>query len=86
MVRLLEEYLKRANEIIGPQSKEEELYDTEVVRWLKNYGKIRRALNRANKKYPEEALHYDDSDLEELKDRYEYILNHNDKVKKLRHL
>jgi len=49
-------YLDRANEIIGDRSKEEELYDNEVVKWLKKYGKIRKALNKANKKYPGEAL------------------------------
>ena len=42
----LEQYLERANDIIGPRTKEEEQYDNEVVKCLKKYGKIRKALNR----------------------------------------
>ena len=79
----LESYLERANEIIGPRSKEEKLYDNAVVSSLKKYGKIRKALNQANKKYPDEALQYDESNLNDLKDRYEYLANHDDIVKKL---
>jgi len=76
------EYLERANDIIGPRSKEEEQYDIEVVKCMKKYGKIRRAINRANKKYPEEALLYDESNIHELQERYEYMLNHYEIIKK----
>jgi len=79
----LEQYLERANDIIGPRTKEEEQYDNEVVKCLKKYGKIRKALNRANKKYPEEALQYTESDIGDLQDRYEYMVNHYDIVKKM---
>ena len=79
----IDEYLERANDIIGPRSKEEELYDNEVVKCLKKYGKIRKALNRANKKYPEEALLYNDDNVGELQERYEYMVNHYDVIKKL---
>lgn len=76
-------YLETANEIIGPRTREEELYDNEVVNCLKKYGKIRKALNRANKKYPAEALRYDETSLGELKERYEYMVDHYDIVKKM---
>jgi len=79
----MDPYLERANEIIGDRSREEELYDNEVVKWLKKYGKIRKALNKANKKYPDEALKYRDSDVDELFDRYEYLMNHQEIVTKL---
>ena len=79
----MEPYLERANEIIGDRSKEEELYDNEVVKWLKKYGKIRKALNKANKRYPDEALKYSDSDVDELFDRYEYLMNHQDILTKM---
>ena len=78
-----EAYLDSANDIIGPRTQEEELYDKEVVNGLKKYGKIRRALNLANKKYPSEALKYDESNIEDLQARYEYMVNHYEIVKKL---
>jgi hypothetical protein len=81
----LESYLERANEIIGERTKEEELYDIEVVKCLKKYGKIRKALNRANKKYPNEALKYDDSNIVDLQARYEYMVEHYEIVKRMSH-
>ena len=79
----MDPYLERANEIIGDRSREEELYDNEVVKWLKKYGKIRKALNKANKKYPDEALKYNDSDVDGLFDRYEYLMNHQEILAKM---
>lgn len=81
----IEDYLERANEIIGERSREEELYDNEVVKWLRKYGKIRKALNKAKKKYPDEALEYDESTIDELRERYEYLLNHENVIKKDSH-
>ncbi len=79
----LQPYLDRANDIIGERTKEEELYDNEVVTNLRQYGKIRKALNKANKKYPSEALKYDDSNITDLQDRYEYMVNHYDIVSRM---
>ena len=81
----LELYLERANEIIGERCKEEKLYDDEVVKCLKKYGKIRKAVNHANKKYPEEALQYDDSNIAELQERYEYMVEHDEILKRMGH-
>lgn len=81
----LEPYLERANEIIGERTKAEELYDNEVVKNLKKYGKIRKALNRANKKYPNEALKYDDSHIGDLQERYEYMVEHYKIVSQIGH-
>jgi hypothetical protein len=79
----LEAYLERANNIIGDRTKDEELYDNEVVNCLNKYGKIRKALNRANKKYPDEALEYDDSNIDDLQARYEYMVEHYEMVKRM---
>ena len=81
----IDQYLSRANEIIGERSPEEELYDNEVIKWLKKYGKIRKALNRANKKYPSEALQYDDSNVGDLFNHYEYLMKHDEIIKKIGH-
>jgi len=71
-----EQYLQRSQEIIGDRTPEEELYDNEVVMWLKKFGKIRKALNKANKKYPNEAMQYDDSNINNISSHYEYLLQH----------
>lgn len=86
MMNVFDEYLERANAIIGVRTKEEEMYDNEVVKWLRKYGKIRKALNKANKKYPEEALQFNEENIGDLQDRYEYMVTHYDMVKKLNHL
>lgn len=79
----LQPYMERANDIIGERTKEEELYDNEVVVNLRKYGKIRKALNKANKKYPDEALKYDDSNITDLLDRYDYMVKHYDIVSRI---
>jgi hypothetical protein len=68
---MFEQYLERANEIIGERSKEEERYDKEVVKWLRKQGKIKKALDKANQKYPNQALQYDDSNIDDIESHYE---------------
>ena len=51
----LEQYLSRANEIIGERTAEEEKYDKEVLRWLSKGKPIGKAIARANKKYPSDG-------------------------------
>ncbi len=53
----LEQYLNRANEIIGDRTKDEERYDKEVLRWLRKGKGIKKAINKANQNYPGSALH-----------------------------
>ena len=73
---MFEQYLERANEIIGERTEDEEKFDNEVIKSLKRYGKIRKAINMANKKYPNEALNYDDSNIDDIESHYEYLMQH----------
>ena len=82
---LIEQYLERSNDIIGERTQAEERYDNEVIKWLKKYGKIRKAINKANKKYPNEALKYDESNINEIASHYEYIMKHLEIVQKIGH-
>ncbi len=75
--------MKRSQEIIGDRTPEEEKYDNEVIVCLKKYGKIHKAINRANKKYPEEALMYNDENIADIKSHYEYLMEHVEIVKKI---
>lgn len=82
----IEQYLQRSNEIIGERTKDEECYDKEVITYLRKYGKIRKALNKANKKYPNQALKYDDSTINDISEHYEYLLQHEEVLNKLSYL
>jgi hypothetical protein len=75
-VSFLEEYLARANEIIGERTPGEQQYDREVIRWLRRGKSIRKAIAKANEKYPKEALRVDDDKLADVRDHYEYQANH----------
>jgi hypothetical protein len=73
---VLKQYLERAAEIIGERTPDEERYDREVVRWLERGKPIKKALAKANEKYPKEALQVDDTMLGDLQARYEYLVEH----------
>ncbi len=75
-MNLIDKYLERANEIIGDRTPEEEEYDREVLLWLEKTGKIRKAINKANKKYPSEALQYNEENIADIWKHYDYLLNH----------
>ncbi len=85
MMNIIEQYLQRANEIIGNRSKDEERYDKEVLRWLRKGKNIRKAINKANKKYPGESLSIDESNVNEVADHYDYLLEHDNIIRKISH-
>jgi len=82
---LIDQYFQRSQDIIGDRTPEEERYDNEVIKWLKKYGKIRKAINKANKKYPNEALKYDETNINDVASHYEYLLQHMEIVQKIGH-
>ena len=82
---LIDQYLQRSQDIISERTSHEERYDNEVIKWLKKYGKIRKAINKANKKYPKEALKYDDSNIDDIASHYEYLMQHMEIVQKIGH-
>ena len=73
---IVKQYLERAAEIIGDRTPDEEKYDREVLRWLEKGKAIKKAITKANEKFPAEALGIDDSLLPDLQARYEYLLEH----------
>ena len=60
-----------------------EKYDNEVLLWLEKTGKIRKAINKANKKYPNEALQYNEDNIADIREHYDYLLNHMKIIRKL---
>ncbi len=82
---LIDQYLQRSQDVIGERTSHEERYDNEVIKWFKKYGKIRKAINKANKKYPNEAMKYDDSNIDDIASHYEYLMQHMEIVQKIGH-
>ena len=80
---LLSQYLQRSQEIIGDRTREEMRYDKEVLRWLRKGKKIQKAIERANKKYPKEALEVDKKTINDVAAHYDYLLEHENIMKKM---
>ena len=82
---LLNQYLQRGQEIIGDRTREEMQYDKEVLRWLRKGKKIQKAIEKANKKYPKEALDVNGRTINGVAAHYEYLLEHEKIIKKISH-
>lgn len=83
MANILDEYLNMTNQIIGDRTKDEKKYDNEVIRWLRKGKGIQKAINKANQKYPEEALQVDKSNIEDVAAHYDYLLEHYNIINKI---
>ncbi len=82
---ILEQYLNRSQEIIGDRTQDEIRYDNEVLKWLRKGKNIRKAIDKANKKYPNEALEFVDSNINDSAAHYEYLLQHENIMRKILH-
>ena len=80
---ILNQYLQRSQEIIGDRTREEVRYDKEVLRWLRKRKKIQKAIERANKKYPKEALDVNEKTINDVAAHYDYLLDHENIIKKM---
>ncbi|MCP4656155.1 MAG: hypothetical protein GY856_12145 [bacterium] len=80
---MLNHYLERSSEIIGERTPQEEKYDREVVRWLRKGKPIKKAIAKANEKFPSEALQVDNSSLGDVQAHYEYLAEHEAMMQKL---
>jgi hypothetical protein len=64
----------------------ETAYDSEVVAGLRRGLSILKSLELAKEKYPDEALQWNDDTIAGIKDHYEYLMNHEDILSKLKML
>jgi hypothetical protein len=86
MKELIESYLKATGEfssMLGERTAGEVAYDNEVVIALRRGLSMKRALELAGEKYPDEALKWDDETINDIKAHYEYLMNHEDILAKL---
>ena len=82
---LIEEYLTRSQEIIWDRTRAEIRYDNEVLRWLRKGKEIKIAINKANKKFPNETLKLDGSDINDVASYYDYLMEHQNIIRKISH-
>ena len=83
-MEFIDQYMRQAAEIIGERTPDEERYDREVLRWLEKGKAIKKAIARANERYPKEALEGDDEEISDVQSRYEYLLEHERIIRKLK--
>jgi len=86
---LADAYLDSAaefSEMLKERTPGEIAYDYEVVAGLRKGLSILKALELAKEKYPDEALQWDDDTIVDIKDHYEYLMNHEDILSKLKGL
>ena len=57
-------------------------YDNAVLKELRKGRSIKKALKMAEKKYPNEALQYNDNTIKEIDEHYDYLRNHELIIKK----
>ena len=81
---IIQQYLERAAEIAGDRTLGEERYDREVIRWIGKGKSIKKAIAKANEKSPAEALVVEDALLPDLQARYEYLLDHERIMRRLK--
>ena len=74
------------SEMLKERTPGEIAYDSEVVASLRRGLSILKALELAKEKYPDEALQWDDDTIVDIKDHYEYLMNHEDILSKLKGL
>ncbi len=80
----LEAYIARSKEIIGDRTVAEKKYDADVLKGLRRGKSISKAIEAANRRHPAEALVVDEESMGDVAALYDYLLQHEDIIKKLR--
>ena len=76
MDKTIKEYLDRAAEIIGDRTSSEIAHDDAVVEELNQGRTIEEALSIAGEKHPGEAIKWDNGNIGDIADHYEYLKEH----------
>ena len=75
-MNIFDQYFQGSREIIGDRSPAEKRYDNEVIRWLRKGKNIKKAIDKANNKYPVEALKMDITNTAHVAGYYDYLMQH----------
>jgi hypothetical protein len=74
--KAIKTYLDRASEIIGHRTPGEIAHDDAVVEALNLGRTIEEALTIAGRKYPDEAIKWDDGNIDDIASHYDYLKEH----------
>ncbi len=80
----LDAYVAQSEEIIGDRTSAQKRYDADVVKGLRRGKSIAKAIEAANRRHPGEALALDDANMDDVAAHYDYQLQHEEIMKKLR--
>jgi hypothetical protein len=81
MDKILKAYLDHAAEIIGHRSSSEIAHDDAVLDALRQGHSIKESLAIAGAKFPDEAIEWDDDNIDDILAHYDYLGNHSDIVR-----
>jgi len=74
--KLMQAYLRQAEQIIGKRTPEEIAHDDEVVAGLEMGLPIEAALTNAAQKHPSEALSWDAESIHDIAAHFDYLKEH----------
>ena len=72
------ESTREFSEMLAKRTPAEVAYDNEVLAGLRKNLPIRKALELAAEKHPDEALQVDDTTVRDITNHYDYLKNHED--------
>jgi hypothetical protein len=81
LIESYQQYFAGFEEELEQRTASEIAYDNVIIKELSKGRSIKKALKIAAKKYPDEALQYIDENIDDIKEHYEFLLNH-DLIKK----
>jgi len=81
MDKILKAYLDHAAEMIGHRSPSEIAHDDAVVDALRQGHSIKESLAIAGAKFPDEAIEWNNDNIDDISAHYDYLRNHSDIIK-----
>ncbi len=81
MDKILKGYLDHAAEMMGDRSRSEIAHDDAVVDALRQGHSIKEALAIAGAKFPDEAIEWNDDNIDDISAHYDYLRNHSDIIR-----
>ena len=79
MKEIIDSYYQFSSEFeeeLRQRTPDEIAYDNVIIQELSKGSSIEEALKIAAQKYPDEALQYTDETIDDIKEHYEFLLNH----------
>ena len=83
LINFYQQYFARLEEELSQRTPDEAAYDNAIIKELSKGRSIKKALKIAARQYPDEALQYTDENIDDIKEHYEFLLNHELMKKKI---